>query len=111
MDQPPAAGPIPEPSATSTPVPGNSGLLTIWVPHDAKVIINGMNTRSQGGRRQYVSYGLQPGFDYKYEVRAQVVRNGQLLEDVRTVTLTAGQRDSVAFGFNLGAYGTLASGG
>ena len=74
--------------------------MTIWVPAEAKVTINGRSTRSTGTKRQFVSYGLQPGFSYKYEIRAQIVRDGQLVEDSRTISLTAGQRGAVAFGFN-----------
>jgi hypothetical protein len=47
-----------------------------------------------------VSFGLKPGFSYKYEVRAEIVRDGQLVEEARTVSLTAGERSAVAFGFN-----------
>jgi len=75
-------------------------VLTVWVPYDAKVTVNGQETRSSGSRRQFISYGLQPGFGYKYVVHAEVVRNGQLQEDTRTITLTAGQITAVAFGFN-----------
>jgi uncharacterized protein (TIGR03000 family) len=53
---------------------GDSGLLTVWVPYDAKVTINGMPTTSTGSRRQFVSYGLKPGYEYSYEVKAQVTR-------------------------------------
>ena len=81
----------------------NSGMLTVWVPYDAKVTVNGLETRSTGSRRQFVSFGLKPGFSYKYVVKAQVVRNGQIQEDTRTVTLTAGQITAVAFGFNVTA--------
>ena len=70
------------------------------MPYDAKVTINGLETRSTGSRREFVSYGLKSGLSYKYVVNAQVVRNGQMLEDTRTVTLTAGQMTAVAFGFN-----------
>jgi uncharacterized protein (TIGR03000 family) len=79
----------------------NSGLLTIYVPYDAKIAVNGMTTRSLGSRRQYVSYGLKPGFSYKYEIRAEVVQDGKLVQEVRTVTLAAGQHEIVTFGFNL----------
>jgi uncharacterized protein (TIGR03000 family) len=82
------------------PTSENSGLLTIYVPAEAKVSINGLATRSTGSKRQYVSFGLQPGFTYKYEVKASIVRDGQLVEETRTATLTAGQRTAVAFGFN-----------
>ena len=89
------------PGATSyVPTSEDSALLSIWVPAEAKVTINGLATRSSGSRRQYVSYGLQPGFSYKYEVRAQIVRDGQVVEESRTISLTAGQRGAVAFGFN-----------
>jgi uncharacterized protein (TIGR03000 family) len=77
-----------------------SGILTVWVPYDAKVFVNGYETRSVGSKRQFVSYGLKPGLTYKYEIRAQVVRDGKIVEDARTVALTAGQAQSVAFGFN-----------
>jgi len=77
-----------------------SGVLTVWVPYDAKVTINGLQTKSTGSRRQFISYGLKPGFSYKYVIHAQLVRDGQLLEDTKTVTLTAGQVTAVAFGFN-----------
>jgi uncharacterized protein (TIGR03000 family) len=85
-------------NTTATPTIENSGLLTIYVPNDAKVTINGLPTASQGSKRQYVSYGLQPGLNYKYEIHASVVRDGQLIEDNKTIYLTAGQRGAVAFG-------------
>ncbi len=75
---------LPKTSATSA---DTSGILTVWVPYDAKVTINGLETRSTGSRREFVSYGLKPGLSYKYVVHAQVVREGKLLEDTRTVTL------------------------
>jgi uncharacterized protein (TIGR03000 family) len=107
----------PAPGGALTPVPQKttetsaeqSGMLTVWVPYDAKVTVNGLETRSSGSRRQFVSYGLKPGFSYKYVVVAQVVRDGQVQEDSRTVTLTAGQITSVAFGFNTSAPQQVAS--
>ncbi len=103
----PGSSPLPE--ARNVPTPANSGLLTIWVPYDAKVKINGLATKSIGSRRQYVSYGLKPGFDYRYEVHAEVVRDGRVYEDVRVVTMTAGARSAVAFGFNINPYEDLAA--
>ena len=96
---PNAPGPGPAPKSTDTPS-ADSGSLTVWVPYDAKVTINGRETRSTGSRRQFYSSGLQPGLNYTYVVRAQVIRNGQVQEDTQKVTLTAGQITAVAFGFN-----------
>jgi uncharacterized protein (TIGR03000 family) len=75
-------------------------VLTVWVPFDAKVTVNGRETTSTGSRRQFISYGLKAGFSYKYVVRAEVVRNGQPQTDTREITLAAGQITAVAFGFN-----------
>jgi len=99
---PPAITPEPPvlPDASAVPTRENSGLLTIYVPYDAKVTINDLLTHSKGSRRRYVSYGLQPGFSYKYEVRAEIVRDGRRVEEKRTVVLAAGDHQTVAFGFN-----------
>lgn len=77
-----------------------SGLLTIWVPADATVIINGYKTTTKGSKRRYVSTGLEPGLTYKYEITAQLPRDGKLAEETKTVYLTAGSTKGVAFGFN-----------
>jgi uncharacterized protein (TIGR03000 family) len=90
---------MPSEPTTSAPTPGTSGVVTVWAPYDAKITINGLATRSTGSRRQFVSFGLKPGYSYKYEIRAEVLRDGKMLEDTRTVTLTAGQNTAVAFGF------------
>jgi uncharacterized protein (TIGR03000 family) len=82
----------------SSPNPETSGVVTVWLPYDAKVTVNGLATRSVGSHRQFVSYGLKPGFSYKYEIHAEAVSNGKIVEDNRTVTLTAGETVSVAFG-------------
>jgi len=63
------------------------------------VLINGFETKSTGEHREYVSYGLKPGFTYKYEIRARIARDGRLVEDSRTIRLTAGARKAVAFRF------------
>lgn len=99
-DAPEPAMPEPTMPETSDSSAQNSGVLTVWVPYDAKVTVNGLETKSIGSRRQFVSFGLKPGFSYKYVVRAEVVRNGQLQEDTQTVMLTAGKITAVAFGFN-----------
>jgi uncharacterized protein (TIGR03000 family) len=91
----------PAPEAGTSVTPDNSGMLTIWVPFDAKVTINGLPTKSTGSRRQFISYDLKEGFSYKYEVKAEVVRDGKIVEDTKTVVLTAGANNSVAFGFNI----------
>ncbi len=96
---PSQSGPAAKSAVASTQ---GSGTLTVSVPADAKVTINRRETRSTGTQRRYVSNGLAPGLVYSYVVCAKVVRNGRVQQDTKTVTLTAGQANSVAFDFNPG---------
>ena len=91
---------VPGDNSAGLPTRYNSGLLTVWVPAKAKVFINGKETTTQGSRRRYVSHGLKPGLTYKYVVRAELARNGMLAVEEKTVELTAGSSEGVAFGFN-----------
>jgi uncharacterized protein (TIGR03000 family) len=102
LDLQPGGLPGLNPSALNgyVPTPANSGLLTVAVPFNAKVFINGRATTSTGSKRQFVSYGLQPGLAYKYEVRAEWIRDGQMFEETKGVILTAGGREGVALNFN-----------
>jgi uncharacterized protein (TIGR03000 family) len=75
----------------------DSVLLTVNVPADAKVFINGQSTNSTGDRRQYTSTGLQPVAVYGYRVRVEFVRDGKPISEEKTVQLTAGQTGSLAF--------------
>lgn len=117
QDQPPVA-PRPEepaPPADAPPVPeapvpperppskvmipdsaGTRGLIAVRVPAQARVFINGLETKSRGPYREYVSFGLKPGLTYKYEIRAEITRQGRLVNSTRTVYLTAGARKLVA---------------
>jgi len=107
---PTPAPPSPGPGQTfREPTRSDSGLLTLYVPYDAKVFINGLETRTPGSRRQYVSYGLLPGYRYKYEVRVEIIRDGQILEDTKVVYLTAGSKEALAFGFNVQSVEGLAA--
>jgi uncharacterized protein (TIGR03000 family) len=72
-------------------------VLTVSVPADAKVYVNGKPTTSTGRQRHFVSRGLRGGFKYAYEVRVEVEREGRKVEDVKTVELHAGENSRLAF--------------
>lgn len=94
---PPAAT---EPSAdASTRLSRDAVMLSVWVPTDAKIFVNGNTTSSTGSARSYVSRGLQPGASYSYEIRAEVVRDGRTLTETKQVTVVAGQKADLEFGF------------
>lgn len=74
-----------------------SAILTVRVPSDANVYVNGHKTASRGSVRQYISRGLEKGQSYRYEVKAEFVRNGKTIQKTEEVRLLGGQAISVAF--------------
>jgi uncharacterized protein (TIGR03000 family) len=84
--------------ASSSRPSSNSATLTVSVPTNAKVVINGQPTRSTGEFRRYTSNGLQPATVYAYRVRAEFVHNGKPISQEKTVQLSAGQTSSLEFG-------------
>ena len=76
-----------------------TGVLAVRVPADAKVFVNGLETTSTGSYRQYASRNLKPGSSYNYEVRAEVVRNGEPVTETKTATISAGNSAELAFDF------------
>lgn len=72
-------------------------VLAVTVPEEAKVFVNGVRTTSTGTNRQYVSRGLLAGYTYTYEVRVEVERNGEIVEDTKTASLRVGENSRLAF--------------
>jgi uncharacterized protein (TIGR03000 family) len=109
---PPVGAPSLEPGAPA-PAPGeippeappadgsaslNSATLNVHVPADAKVFVNGLATKSVGADRRYVSNGLQRGYNYSYEIRAEFVKDGQAVTQTKVIKLQAGGASDVTFG-------------
>ena len=109
----PADGTFPAPSGpqsqgtTIQPGPGSSttnmmnlgtGTISVTVPDNAKVYINGYETKMPGISRRYIVNDLEPGKVYDYEVRIVAQVNGQTVEETQSVTLTGGQQGVLAFG-------------
>lgn len=93
---PSAPGVDAKPSASRN-LPADAALISVVVPRDARVYVNGLLTKTPGAQRQYVSYGLRPGFSYTYEVRVEVTRNGRTLRDTKVVRVEVGQTRELAF--------------
>jgi len=74
-----------------------SAVLTVVVPQDAQVFINGVETQTEGLIRQYVSQNLEVGYAYDYEILVQVVREGRLVQQTQEITLQKGQDQRLAF--------------
>ena len=96
---PPAADPTVPMPETQTSNSVNGALLTVNVPNQARVVVNGIPTRSKGSQRRYVSKGLTPGFSYTYEVKAEANVDGKPVVQTKTVQLRAGEQANLAFDF------------
>lgn len=92
------------PAIPTEPIPDEArrdvqkGVLSVNVPEGAKVVVNGMATKSTGSNRRYVSHGLKPGHSYRYEVTAVVEKDGEPVELTKTAVLRAGQVARLDFG-------------
>jgi uncharacterized protein (TIGR03000 family) len=99
----PPATTAPGQAVPAAPAPGSTtsmradGLLSVSVPDDAKIYVNGQATSSTGDLRQYISRDLATGYNYTYEVRAEAIRDGRTVEQVKKIDLRAGETARLAF--------------
>ena len=94
--------PIPDADAGSTEFRnGNSkAILSLKLPREAKVYINGKLTKTQGTLRQYVSRNLSKGKNYRYRVKAVVEKDGREFVRTQLVSMRPGQDRLVRFKFD-----------
>ncbi|MEX0586541.1 MAG: TIGR03000 domain-containing protein [Pirellulales bacterium] len=93
----------PPPPAKEGTTPGQptaaSTLLTVNVPADAKIYVNGKLTSTPGTQRQYISRDLSPGYRYTYRVKAEINQDGKKLTETKTVEIRAGESKAIGFDF------------
>jgi len=80
-----------QPTAARAPE-ADKVILAVEVPADAKVFINGLATRSTGERRQYFARVPSAEQAYQFDVRTEVLRDGQTLVQTESVRLRSGER-------------------
>lgn len=90
---------VPAEPAPEAPVE-DQARLNVQVPADAVVIINDHTTSSKGTDRSYVSKGLNAGGTYRYEVRAEITRNGETFSETKVIELGADQSADLTFDLN-----------
>jgi uncharacterized protein (TIGR03000 family) len=71
--------------------------LLVQVPADAKLYIDGRLMKSTSPSRVFTTPVLQPGQLYFYEVRAEMVRDGQVVRETRRVLVRSGQDSRAVF--------------
>lgn len=71
--------------------------ITVRVPANTEVWLDGVKMSSTGLVREYQSPPLTPGKGYHYEVRARWSANGQTVTQTKSVSVAAGSRVTVSF--------------
>lgn len=109
---PPATAPMPKaPTAPTAPTlpapppvePKTSANIKFVLPADAKLYVDGQPTRSTGSERPFYTPSLTPGRKYYYDVRAEVVVNGETIVEEKRVIVQAGDDLRESFGKLLAA--------
>jgi uncharacterized protein (TIGR03000 family) len=70
----------------------NAVMLTVKVPANAEVTIDGNKTSQTGTARDFVTPPLDPGKQFNYDIKARWTENGQTVERERHVSFHAGDR-------------------
>jgi uncharacterized protein (TIGR03000 family) len=81
--------------------------LIIEVPAQAKLYIDNQLMKATDSTRVFNTPQLQPNTMYYYDLRAEVVRDGQTVAETKRVTLKAG--DTVRASFELAQPAAVAS--
>ncbi len=76
--------------------------IIVNLPANAKLMVDGTATKGSAAVRRLVSPALPVGREYHYNLRAEIVREGQNLAQTQRVTVRAGQESQVNFEFTTG---------
>ena len=71
-----------------------NGVVACWNTH--RLTVDGAVTRATSATRVFVSPALEPGRDYSYTLRAEIVRDGQTMAATERITVRAGQETRVS---------------
>ena len=71
--------------------------MTVIVPADADVFIDGAPMTQTGTERIFNSPPLEKGYRYSYTIRARWTEDGSPVEQTRTVSVTPGKGVRVDF--------------
>ncbi|HEV3256310.1 MAG TPA: TIGR03000 domain-containing protein [Gemmataceae bacterium] len=81
---------------TLAPAPAT---ILVSLPAEAKLTVDGAATQSTSSTRTFASPALEPGRDYYYTLKAEIVRDGQTVSTSRRVAVRAGEQTRVTLKF------------
>jgi uncharacterized protein (TIGR03000 family) len=71
--------------------------VTVRLPAEARLWVEGEACPLTSATRSFLTPQLQPGQQYAYTMRAEVVRDGQTISQTRRVVIAAGREVDVTF--------------
>lgn len=73
--------------------------ILVNLPAEAKLLIDDHVTTSTSEQRRFASPALQPGKDFHYTLKAEMVRDGETVVATKKVSVRAGQETRVTLEF------------
>ena len=98
--EPNLPGPADDGTFIDQPSNDTKAVLNLILPKHAEVLINGKVTKTRGSHRSYVSRHLRENRDYKYQVKAIVMRGGKKTVRTKMVTMRPGVDQTVKLDFD-----------
>jgi uncharacterized protein (TIGR03000 family) len=80
--------PKPKDGETMAPAPAT---IVVDLPADAKLLIDNEATTSIGSSRVFTSPTLNPGKEYHYTLKAEIVRDGKTVQAEKVIAVKAGE--------------------
>jgi uncharacterized protein (TIGR03000 family) len=98
---PATVAPAPPPPPKGTDINGGKkeqeARLIVTVPQEAKLYIDGQLMKTSSARRVFSTPTLRPGQTYFYDVKAEVVRDGQTVSREQRIYLRVGDVVTASF--------------
>ena len=91
--------PITTPVVTTPAPAANTATLVVELPADAKLLIDGQPTTSTGAVRTFRSPPLANDRDYYYNLKGEMMRDGQMVTVNKKVRVRPGQENRVSLDF------------
>jgi uncharacterized protein (TIGR03000 family) len=88
----------PKPATEEVRLPAPATLV-VTLPAAAKLVIDDTVTTSTSGTRVFASPALEPGKDFAYTLKGELVRDGQTFKTTKVVTVRAGEETQVQLDF------------
>jgi len=85
------------PAAQVSTAATTSSQVTVRLPADAKLYVDGVACPQTSSERSFETPKLEPGRSYTYNLKIEMVRNGQTKAESRQVAFRAGQPVTVDF--------------